>query len=151
MADQTFWDERSALPKCGVENWNAFRRDHPKPKYVVLNFASLADAQLANIDLHRAFRVGSDLQRTNLTSASLERAILRKANCHESDLRRAILDGADLSTARGPTRLRSAKLLATIEHNCREGWRARELDSLRSCLITKGNRLPRCSAAWERR
>jgi uncharacterized protein YjbI with pentapeptide repeats len=87
----------SALLKCGVERWNAFRREHPD--YIVLNCASLAGAQLANIDMRCVLLVEADFQRANLSCAILERAILRKSDLRSSDLQRAVLDGADLCRA----------------------------------------------------
>jgi uncharacterized protein YjbI with pentapeptide repeats len=90
-------DAHFALLKCGVETWNAFRRD--VPAYLVLNCASLADAQLAHVDLHCVLLMESDLQGANLSSAILKRAILRKSNFRGADLRGAILDGADLCRA----------------------------------------------------
>ena len=86
-----------ALLKCGVERWNAFRREHSE--HIVLNSVILADAQLANIDMHCVLLMASDLRRTNLTYAILERAILRNSDFRGSDLRHAILDGADLFQA----------------------------------------------------
>lgn len=83
-----------ALLKCGVERWNAFRREHSDS--IVFESIILADAQLANIDMHSVLLMASDLRRTNLTNAILERAILRHSNFRGSDLRHAILDGADL-------------------------------------------------------
>jgi uncharacterized protein YjbI with pentapeptide repeats len=97
MVDQLSTEVRFALLKCGVEAWNAFRRDFPN--YIVLNFASLPDAQLADVDLHCVYLMESDLRRANLAGAILERAILRKSDFHGSNLRRAILDRADLCRA----------------------------------------------------
>lgn len=87
----------SALLKCGVEAWNAFRREHPD--YIVLNFSRFAGAQLAHIDMHRVLLMESDFRHANLTCAILERAVLRKSDFHGSNLKRAILDGADLCRA----------------------------------------------------
>jgi uncharacterized protein YjbI with pentapeptide repeats len=90
-------DRRFAMLKCGVEQWNSFRRGCPQ--FVVLNSASLADAQLANADLHCVILMEGDLQGANLSCAIFERAVLRKSNFRGSDLRCAILDGADLCRA----------------------------------------------------
>jgi uncharacterized protein YjbI with pentapeptide repeats len=103
----------SALLKRGVERWNAFRREYPD--YLVLNCASLADAQLSNIDMHCVLLMESDLRRANLTCAILKRAILRKSNFRGSDLQRAILDGADLCRADlSGADLRGASLVSTF-------------------------------------
>jgi uncharacterized protein YjbI with pentapeptide repeats len=97
MCERLPKEGRFALLKCGAEKWNVFRRDYPA--YIVLNCASLAGAQLANIDLHCVLLMESDLRRANLSCAILERAVLRKSDFRGSDLRRAVLDGADLCRA----------------------------------------------------
>jgi uncharacterized protein YjbI with pentapeptide repeats len=97
MIEQLPKEDRLELLRSGVEMWNAFRREHPD--CIVLNCASLAEAQLANADLHCVVLMESDLRCANLICAILERAVLRKSNFCGSDLRRAILDGADLFRA----------------------------------------------------
>jgi uncharacterized protein YjbI with pentapeptide repeats len=87
----------TALLKCGVERWNAFRQEYPD--YIILNPVILADAQLANIDMHGVLLIGSDLRRASLGGATFERAILRNSDFRGCDLRCAILDGADLFQA----------------------------------------------------
>jgi len=109
MGDPLPKEGQFALLKCGVERWNAFRREYPA--YLVLNCASLADAQLAHVDLHCVLLMESDLRCANLSSAILERAILRKSDLRGADLRGAILDGADLCRANlRDADLRGAKL-----------------------------------------
>ncbi|HXA50808.1 MAG TPA: pentapeptide repeat-containing protein [Candidatus Acidoferrum sp.] len=83
--------------KCGVEQWNAFRREFAES--MVLNSASLAGAELAGVDLHRILLMESDFRGANLKCAILERTILRHSNFRGSDLQDAILDGADLFRA----------------------------------------------------
>jgi Pentapeptide repeats (8 copies) len=90
-------DSPAALLRCGVEKWNAFRREYPD--YIILNCTCLADAQLAHIDMHCVLLMESDFRRANLTNAILARAILRNSDFRNSDLQRAILDGADLCRA----------------------------------------------------
>lgn len=103
----------SALLHCGVEKWNAFRREYPAS--IVFNCASFAEAQLSSIDMHFVLLVESDFRRADLSCAILERAVLRKSNLRGSDLRRAILDGADLCRADlSEADLRGASLVSTF-------------------------------------
>jgi uncharacterized protein YjbI with pentapeptide repeats len=105
--------ELIAILECGVERWNTFRREHPE--CVVMNGASLPDAQLAHADLHRAIIMESDLRRANLAFASLERAILRNSDFRDSDLRRANINGADLCRANlAGADLRDASLISSF-------------------------------------
>ncbi len=83
-----------AMLASGAEQWNAYRQRHPGG--VMLNFASLRNAQLAHLDLHGAFLLESDLQTANLAWSSLAGAIMRKSDLRGSDLRYAIIDSADL-------------------------------------------------------
>jgi len=105
--------EDLALLRRGVEKWNIFRREHADS--IVLIYAHLNGAHLANVDLHCVLLVESDLQRANLSCAILERAILRKSDFRESNLRCAILDGADLCRADfSGADLRDASLVSTF-------------------------------------
>jgi uncharacterized protein YjbI with pentapeptide repeats len=97
MGDQGPRERHLVLLKWGVETWNVFRRDHSD--YIVLNGVSMADAQLAKIDLHSIVLMESDFRRANLAFATLERSVLRKSDFRGSDLRCANLDRADLCRA----------------------------------------------------
>lgn len=99
--------------ESGADKWNAFRDQHPGG--VMLNRVCLADAQLANADLHLAFLLESNLQGANLMKACLERAILRNSNLRGSDLRYAKIDGADMFAADlSGADLRDASLASTF-------------------------------------
>lgn len=105
--------DRIAILKCGVDRWNAFRREFPD--YLVMHCISMPEAQLQNADLHRVGLMESNLRRANLCCASFERAVLRKTDFSGSDLRSAILDGADLCRADfSGADLRDASLVFTF-------------------------------------
>jgi Pentapeptide repeats (8 copies) len=94
MAD----DEHVAIPKQGVDAWNAWRADNPdiRPN---LSEANLGGADLARANLGGAYFDGADLSDADLGRANLSGAHLGAANLGGADLSGADLDGADLSYA----------------------------------------------------
>ena len=102
--------------KRGVEEWNAWRREHPGVKVdlkradlrganligAYLNMANLSEAYLGGANLSGANLSGADLRGANLIGAYLGGAYLggaylRGANLSETDLRETDLRETDLS------------------------------------------------------
>ena len=101
------------LQEGRVEEWNAYREEHPdfKPRLtgadlrnrvltgVNLSEANLSGADLDEADLTRADLSGANLGEADLSGANLSGADLSGANHRAANLRAANLSGADLSEA----------------------------------------------------
>jgi hypothetical protein len=75
-------------------------KDQGGPVGLDLREANLENANLNELDLHRADLSHANLQSATLRSANLERAELGQANLQEADLRQTNLQRADLSLAK---------------------------------------------------
>ncbi len=84
-----------ALLKRGVEEWNAWRREHPDVQ-PDLRGADLTGANLREANLRRAQLRGANLRVADLREADLRWADLREAQLSRTDLRGAHLTGAKL-------------------------------------------------------
>jgi uncharacterized protein YjbI with pentapeptide repeats len=82
-------DEHLAVLRCGVQEWNAWRRRHSE---VVID---LVDGRLNGLRLR-----GADLNHANLRGAHMSRAYLRFADLRDADLSHATLDDANLRDAK---------------------------------------------------
>ena len=110
--------EHLALLKRGVEEWNAWRREHGEIR-PELSGADLSRAMLRDANLHKA-----DLRRATLREANLRRADLHEANLYGADLRGADLRGADLRGVIGltPARLDEAVIDDDTQLPAVEEW-----------------------------
>lgn len=97
--------EHLRLLQVGVGDWNRWRSEHPLIS-IDLQWASLRDADLVNVNLAGANLLEADLRGANLTKAKLTGATLVASEIVNADLSKANLQRADLSRAK----LRGAKL-----------------------------------------
>ncbi len=125
--------EQLAILQKGVQAWNHWREDRPRP-HVNLNQAPLAGASLSRANLSGAFLMQADLRKSELRGANLEGAILRQArldgalradlrhaNASRAFLKRADLTGADLSTTIGITQDQISEALGDRDTKLPEG------------------------------
>jgi uncharacterized protein YjbI with pentapeptide repeats len=85
--------EHLAILKQDVEQWNTWRKEHPKLR------PDLAEADLGEAQLRRANLHFADLRAANLVSANLREANLRRADLSGAQLSAADFSGADLRGA----------------------------------------------------
>ena len=116
--------EHLAILKRGVEEWNAWRKEHeevrPDLRRANLLGADLRAALLGKATLRKATLSEADLSLADLSEALLTGAILYEANLSGADLRGAILLTAEqLSEAKT---LFEAKLDSTLMKQIRQDY-----------------------------